>query len=46
MGLTRLGNQADGARMVKKGIELAPTDAYWGEELFSFGRGLEKRMLR
>lgn len=46
MGLTRLGNQADGQRMADKGRELMEDDPYWGGELFGYGNGLKRRMLR
>lgn len=46
MALTRLGNQADGDRMAKKGAELIEDDPYWGGELFAYGSGLSRRMLR
>jgi HEAT repeat protein len=47
IGLTRLGNQADGELLVKKGEELIASQAtYWGEELFAYGQGLKRRMVR
>jgi HEAT repeat protein len=47
IGLTRLGNQADGELLVKKGLGLIEAqDNYWGEELFAYGQGMKRRMLR
>jgi len=46
MGLTRLGNQADGERMAQKGLEMMESDPFWGGELFGYGSGLKRRMLR
>jgi len=46
MGLTRLGNQADGERMAQKGLDIMADDPFWGGELFGYGSGLKRRMLR
>jgi HEAT repeat protein len=46
MGLTRLGNQADGDKMAQKGLELMAGDPFWGGELYGYGNGLKRRMLR
>lgn len=47
MGLTRLGNQADGARLVALGEELfQKNDKYWAEEVLTMGYGLQRRNLR
>ena len=46
MGLTRLGNQADGERMAQKGLDMMEGDPFWGGELFGYGSGLKRRMLR
>jgi len=46
IGLTRLGNQADGEALVTKGEAMLAEDPFWGAELFSLGQGLKRRMLR
>jgi hypothetical protein len=46
IGLTRLGNQADGEALVEKGLAMMQADPFWGAELFSLGNGLKRRMLR
>lgn len=46
MGLTRLGNAADGEKMIAKGKELQGDDIFWGPELMAYGYGLSHRMRR
>ena len=46
IGLTRLGNQADGEALVAKGLAMTQADPFWGAELFSLGQGLKRRMMR
>ena len=46
MGLTRLGNPADGEKMAAKGLALIVDEPFWGGELFAYGNGLKRRMLR
>ncbi len=46
MGLTRLGNAGDGQKMAEKGLAILDDDPFWGGELYAYGKGLERRMVR
>ena len=47
MGLTRLGNQADGDQLIKRGEALLEAgDNFWGGELMALGHGMKRRMLQ
>lgn len=47
MGLTRLGNQADGDDLIKRGEALLEAgDNFWGGELMALGHGMKRRMLQ
>lgn len=47
MGLTRLGNQADGDELITRGgVLLEAGDNFWGGELLALGHGMKRRMLQ